>query len=344
MRYGVFDHLDHAGGPLADHYEARLRLIERYDRAGFYAYHLAEHHGTNLGAAPSPGLFLAAAAQRSKRLRLGAMVYCLPLYHPVRLIEEICMLDQMSRGRLEMGIGRGISPIEGEFFGVDAGDAPAIYREGLDLILKGLKGGDLNFAGETYRVADMPMVLSPKQRPHPPLWVGLGAPEATVWPARNGINIMSNVGVERMRAITDRFRREWAERGGDPDRIPLMGLTRHIVVAEDHDEASAIGRRAYAPWRAAFMRLWDRAGIPLPNFTLPDDFDDFAAEGKAIAGTPDAVAAEVRRQCKEAGINYFLCRFAFGDIAFEEAVRSLDLFTGRVMEPSAQQPLHGQRG
>ena len=149
MRYGVFDHLDHAAGPLTSHYEMRLALIEKYDRAGFHAYHLAEHHGTTHGAAPSPGLFLAAAAQRSTRLRLGAMVFCIPLYHPIRLLEEICMLDQMSGGRLEMGIGRGISPIEGDFFGVDAGDALAIYREGLELILKGLQGGDLSFKGET---------------------------------------------------------------------------------------------------------------------------------------------------------------------------------------------------
>ena len=79
MRFGIFDHLDHATGALTEHYEMRLALIEHYDAAGFYAYHLAEHHGTKLGAAPSPGLFLAAAAQRSRRLRLGALVFCLPL-------------------------------------------------------------------------------------------------------------------------------------------------------------------------------------------------------------------------------------------------------------------------
>lgn len=332
MRYGVFDHLDHAGGPLHDHYAMRLALIEKYDRAGFHAYHLAEHHGTKLGAAPSPGLFLAAAAQHSRRLRLGAMVFCIPLYHPIRLLEEICMLDQMSDGRLEMGIGRGISPIEGDFFGVDAGDAPAMYREGLELILAGLKGGDLTYEGENYQVSEMPMVLAPKQRPHPPLWVGLGAPEATVFPARQGINIMSNVGAERMRQVTDRFRQEWAANGSAAEDIPLMGLTRHIVIADDREEARAIGRRAYKPWRAAFMRLWDRAGIPLPNFTLPDGFDDFAAEGKAIAGTPDEVAAEVRQQVEASGINYFLCRFAFGDIGFDEASRSMDAFKAHVMD------------
>src|SRR6516165_6540793 len=112
MKFGVFDHMDNSGVTLGQQIEERLRLIEAYDRGGFYAYHLAEHHGTPLGLAPSPSVFLAAVAQRTKRLRFGPLVYSLPLYHPVRLIEEICMLDQMSGGRFELGVGRGVSPFE----------------------------------------------------------------------------------------------------------------------------------------------------------------------------------------------------------------------------------------
>src|SRR6201982_2979908 len=119
MEFGVFDHLDRYGGALADYYEDRLKIAEAYDRAGFYAYHVAEHHSTPIGMAPSPSVFLAAVAQRTQRLRFGPMVYALPLYHPLRMIEEICMLDQMSRGRLEIGFGRGSSPIELEYYGQD---------------------------------------------------------------------------------------------------------------------------------------------------------------------------------------------------------------------------------
>ena len=111
MKFGIFEHMDDSGIPVGLHFKNRLSLIEAYDRYGFYAYHLAEHHGTPLGLAPSPGLFLAAVAQRTKRLRFGPLVYSLPLYHPIRLIEEICMLDQMSGGRFELGVGRGVSPI-----------------------------------------------------------------------------------------------------------------------------------------------------------------------------------------------------------------------------------------
>src|SRR3979490_1959665 len=129
MELGVFDHLDRYDIPLNEYYEARLKLIELYDAAGFYAYHLAEHHATPLGMAPSPSVFLAAVAQRTRRLRFGPMVYALPLYHPLRLIEEICMLDQMSGGRLDIGFGRGASPIELELFGTNPAEARDIYDE-----------------------------------------------------------------------------------------------------------------------------------------------------------------------------------------------------------------------
>src|SRR5689334_24080754 len=138
MQFGIFDHLDDSGAPLGRHFEDRLKLIEAYDRAGFYGYHLAEHHNTPLGYAPSPGIFLSAVAQRTKRLKFGPMVYLLPLYHPLRLIEEICMLDHMSGGRLELGVGKGVSPIEVGFFGVDPATSQRQYIEALQVIRQGL--------------------------------------------------------------------------------------------------------------------------------------------------------------------------------------------------------------
>ena len=119
VHFGIFDHMDDGGVPLTQQFTERLKLIEAYDRLGFYAYHLAEHHGTPLGFAPSPSVFLAAVAARTERLRFGPLVYSLPLYHPIRLLEEICMLDQLSGGRFELGVGRGVSPIEVGFYGVD---------------------------------------------------------------------------------------------------------------------------------------------------------------------------------------------------------------------------------
>src|ERR1044071_3229544 len=112
MEFGIFDHLDRNNLPLNDYYEARLKLIEAYERAGFYAYHVAEHRAARSGLAPSPSVFLSAVPRRTSRLRSGPMVYAVPLHHPLRLIEEICMVDQLSGGRLEIGFGRGSSAME----------------------------------------------------------------------------------------------------------------------------------------------------------------------------------------------------------------------------------------
>ncbi len=161
MDFGIFDHLDASGAPLRDYYEDRLKLAEAYDRAGFYSYHLAEHHATPLGMAPSPSVFLAAVAQRTRRLRFGPMVFALPLYHPLRLIEEICMLDQMSGGRLDLGFGRGASPIELAYFGEDPAAAQSVYAEMLDLVRAGLTQRSLTFEGRHFRFKDVPMEIEP---------------------------------------------------------------------------------------------------------------------------------------------------------------------------------------
>src|SRR5437016_1420651 len=177
MRFGVFDHLDRNDQPLSNYYEARLQIIEAYDRLGFYAYHVAEHHSTPLGMAPSPSVFLAAVAQRTRRIRFGPLVYALPLHHPLRLIEEICMLDQMSGGRLEIGFGRGSSPTELGYYGQDPGQAQQVYTEALELIVRGLTERSVTFHGRFFHVDDVPMELEPFQKPHPPIWYGVHAPD-----------------------------------------------------------------------------------------------------------------------------------------------------------------------
>src|SRR6202045_1631014 len=178
MEFGVFDHLDRTGQTLPDFYEDRLKIAEAYDRAGFYAYHIAEHHSTPLGMAPSPNVFLAAVAQRTRRLRFGPLVFVLPLYHPVRLIAEICMLDQMSGGRLELSFGRGASPIQAEYFGAQAAAGEDIYAEVLGVILRGLTHKPLVSPGKFFSFDRGPMELEPLKNPPPPLWYGVHAPDS----------------------------------------------------------------------------------------------------------------------------------------------------------------------
>ena len=148
MKFGVFDHVDRGDVPLREHYENRLLLAEVYDREGFYAYLIAEHHSTPLGTAGAPGVFLSAVAQRTKRLRIGTLVYTLPLVNPLRLLEEVCMLDQMSGGRLELGVGRGSSPYELAYFGVTAEASSTLYKEGYAVLMQGLQSKTIDFEGQ----------------------------------------------------------------------------------------------------------------------------------------------------------------------------------------------------
>src|SRR5438128_3661599 len=138
VAFGLCDWIDRRQGPLGQLYEERLQLLEAADAACFSCYRLAEHHATPLGMAPSPSVFLAAAAQRTRRIRLGPLVYLLPLYSPLRLIGEICMLDHLSGGRLDLGVGRGVSPYEVGYHGLDPARTRAMFHEALAVIVAGM--------------------------------------------------------------------------------------------------------------------------------------------------------------------------------------------------------------
>jgi len=341
MDFGIFDHLDRAGTPLADFYEDRLKIAEAYDRAGFYAYHLAEHHATPLGMAPSPTVFLAALAQRTRRLRFGPLVFVLPLYHPLRLIAEICMLDQMSGGRLELSFGRGASPIEIEYFGVDPGDAQSIYNEAVELILQGLTRPSLNFHGKHFAFDNVPMELAPLQKPHPPIWYGVHAPDSAERAAKRSLNVVSLDPPDETKAAIARYRATW--RPPHPGAaMPKLGLGRFIVVAETDAEALRLARRAYLPWHRSFTHL-PRLRGRAQTHPRPGDFDTLMARGQGVAGAPLTVTEFLRAQLAETQCNYVVGQFAFGDLTLSECLHSIRLFADTVIpalrkvipEPSA---------
>lgn len=331
MKFGVFDHIDRGSGSLGELYESRLKLAEAYDRVGIDAYHVAEHHMTPLGMAPSPSVFLAAVAQRTKRLRFGPLVYTLALHHPLRIVEEVCMLDQMSGGRLELGVGRGISPHEVAYYAVDPAKAQAIYIEALAIIRAGLTQKTVSFAGEFFTFKDVPIELEPVQRPHPPLWYGMARPEGVGWAVANRVNIVCNGPPALVGQVTDRYRQEWGEAGHHAEELPLMGMTRTLILAPSEGEALEIGRRAHRRWYQSFMLLWEKHGTRPINAFYPDNFDEAQQRGFAIAGTPRLVHDALLRQFQEARVNYLVCRFAFGDMTLGESLRSVELFAREVM-------------
>ncbi len=329
MKFGVMDHVDDSGRSPHEHFAARLRFTATLDQLGFYSYHVAEHHGTPLGCAPSPNVYLAAVAQHTRQLRFGPMVYVAALYHPMRLAEEICMLDQLSGGRLQLGMGRGAVAIEQEIYGVDPATTAKRYEEARDIVLAALTSSPVNFIGEHFQVRDFPMVMQCLQKPRPPLWYGLGHPEGAVWAAAVGANVISLRPAVVAGAALQRYRTEWQALGRAEQDLPFMGLCRHIVVAETDAEARAAARAAFPRWRASLSALWDRRGIALP-MPVPTQWDELEDNGMAIAGAPQRVMEYVREQSHAVGGNFFLCQMMFGDMPLEVAQHSARLFAFEV--------------
>ena len=214
MEFGVFDHVEHLPGvPLAQLYAQRLEQLEVLDEAGFHCYFVAEHHTPAIHAmAPSQNVFLAAASQRTKRLHLGPGVYVLPLYHPLRLIEEISMLDNLTKGRLELGVGRG-GVLEAFFWGqgYDESENRERFEETLAIAQLGLSNDLLTYEGRFNSFDEVPMRLRPYQAPYPPFWYMRNSTTA----ASRGMNALFTGTLDQVEANIMRYRKVWAEQWGE---------------------------------------------------------------------------------------------------------------------------------
>ncbi len=338
--FGIFDHLDRPGPDLAAHYADRLALVAAADAAGFYGYHVAEHHGTPIGMAPSPGVWLSAVAARTTRLRFGPLVYLLPFYNPLRLVEEICMLDNLSSGRFMLGVGRGISPFEGGFFGIDNAESPFRFAEALEAVRKGLATDRLVHRGEFYKINGVPMELRPLQRPHPPMWYGLGSERSVGTPARYGMNVVMLGPTDHLRKVAARYREAWDEESGAPERAdcpvasPLIGASRHLVIAETDAEAERLARPAYDRWYRSLTQLSSSNGFR--QITSIGDFDEARQLGVVVTGTPDTVRDQLEKQVEIMGVNYLVFQLAFGDLGLGPARRTLDAVAAEIMPAFAK--------
>jgi alkanesulfonate monooxygenase SsuD/methylene tetrahydromethanopterin reductase-like flavin-dependent oxidoreductase (luciferase family) len=243
------------------------------------------------------------------------------------------MLDQMSRGRLMIGVGKGISHIETGYYGVDYAKADRIFAEAMTIIRQALTQKTVDFEGEFFRFKNVPMELAPFRQPHPPLWYGAPNAESVPWAASLSVNVVSLGPAERARAIVDRYRKEWAALKRDKTTLPKIGVTRHIVVADSDTEAKRIAQAAYPRWRNAMEWLWQRSNV---DFVLkpvyPMQFDELDRIGHGVAGSPTTVRDYLAKLQRDTGVNYVLCQMVFGDMNFADANHSIELF-GREVRP-----------
>ena len=336
LQFGIFDWIERDERPANEVLEGRLKMLEYADQHGFYCYHLAEHHVTPLSVSPSPALFLSAACQRTKNIRLGPLVYLLPFYNPLRLLQEICMLDHLSNGRLELGVGRGVSPIEAAHFGLDPEKLWDMFNEALNVLLTGFTQEILNVEGTYYNYNDIRMWIHPYQKPYPPLWYASNNIETVPWIAQHGFNT-SHVFASsaNTKPHFDLYKQVWGQHKDDVSRInghvkePMLGITRHVFVAPTDAQAILEARKAYGAWFHNINYLWSKGGYDMLEFLR--DFDELLAQEVVIAGSPATVREQVRRTVDETGVNYFCSIFAWGDLTHQQVMRSMDLFAQGVM-------------
>ena len=335
VRFGLFDWIEAspARSP-GEIYAHRLELAQAADRLGLDAYLIAEHQGTPLSVDGSPAVMLSAILQRTRRLRAGALTFCLPWYDPYRFYQEVCMLDQISGGRLELGVGRGVSPIESRIFGLQSIEASREkYRETLDVFFAACQSETLNFHGKHYRYEGVELHVKPLQQPYPPLWFPSSNKDSIDFTARHGYHTALLGKPGDARSLFDRYRELWDKHRSDPGRhnahvaTPHLAKTQHIVIAERADEAKRLGEEAHRTWNSHIHHLTRKAGRPDVHNTEAYSAD---SAHPLVTGTPAEVTDKLGEFIRLTGINYLLCIFSFGDLAPQAALRSLELFATEV--------------
>jgi len=341
MQIGLFDHVEHGDRPLARLFDERLKFVEAAEAAGIYCLHVAEHHATPLNMVPVPGVYLGAVARSVKRMRLGPLVYLLPLYSPLRLIEEISMLDHLRHGRLDVGAGRGVSPYELKYHKVEHDRSRDIFIDAFKCVSAGLTTDRLTYESEHYSYKDVPIELRPLQEPHPPFWYGSSNEIGSTWAGEQGLHFVTLGPMATAKAKIDAYKAALNKRGGPVQPKAefsggaAIGVQRHIFVADTDAEAHRFGKPAMDIHLAHLNWLRVKHGetglTSRLNVPRGANFEACVEDRTVIAGSPATVRAELVRQVRELGVNYLLTYLFLGAMSLADALRSLDLFRSEVM-------------
>ena len=335
LKIGLFDWVEASDtrSP-GEVYAHKLALADAADKAGLHSYLLAEHQGTPLSIDASPSLLLSSMSQRTKRLRLGALTFCLPWYNPYRFYNEVCMLDHLSGGRLELGVGRGVSPIESLVYGLKSIDeSREKYRETLEIFFEACRSNTLNYSGRYYQYRDAEIHVKPVQQPYPPLWFPSSNREGIEFVAKHGYHTAFLGPLAHCKPHFDLYREIWEKHRNDPGRHnahvarPYLAKSQHLVIAESDAEAERIGLEAYAKWASHIHHLTRKLGRP--DVHKNDPYAEDSAHS-LITGTPRVVLDKLQEMLAVTSANYLLCIFSYGDMAPEHAMRSLRLFAEEV--------------
>jgi alkanesulfonate monooxygenase SsuD/methylene tetrahydromethanopterin reductase-like flavin-dependent oxidoreductase (luciferase family) len=341
FEFGIFDSFDQGDSTPGQVIANRLGFAVEAERVGIAHYHVTEHHGTPLSVCPSPNLFLAALSQRSTTMRIGALVNVLPMYDPLRLAEEIAVLDQLTGGRLDVGVGSGVSPYELGYFGIDAAQARARYAETLKAVTQALTIGRMRHTGTLLRDYDVELSVGPVQRPYPPLWYASSNTATAEWAGANGVNFVGrwNDGgfIPAARAYWDAWRLRADANGASAPltgaapslAVPRIGTAAHVYIGRTDAEAVERFRKANDVFARQLLKLWHDNGNHNADHLY--DTDRTMANGNSLVGSAETVVARLVAQVSQAPVNYFEATLAFGDLTAEEATANLTAFAQTVM-------------
>lgn len=300
-----------SGQTVSDYFAGYLALWEQDEALGFDGIFFSEHHfGGSFSA--SPNLLIAATAARTKRIRLGVMGVVVPYYPASRVVEEIGMLDQLSRGRLEIGTAVGV-PQELAKAGLDMDQARAIYNECMEVLDTTLETGVANYDGKYFKYSNVRLLPRPAQRPHPPKWSTVVNADTARRAARRRSKICTGfITTDQVRQVFEAHFDEARTLGWTAD-AGWWGLRRRVIVAESETAASEMAHSAaerYKKFVAADTRIKFSQVPDAPRqgqaggFSISDD--------EFISGTPGQVAENIVEQCKRSGAGHFLAVLHWG--------------------------------
>jgi natural product biosynthesis luciferase-like monooxygenase protein len=317
-------------------------LVES-EALGFDSLWANEHHFDAYGGLiPSPPILLSALAQRTRRARLGTSIVVLPLHNPIEIAEQMAMIDLMSDGRVELGVGRGFVAYDYDRFGVALEGAQDRLKDGLELILKAWSGEPFSHHGPHYRYDNLQVWPRPQQRPHPPVWLSCsGTPASFEFAGKQGYSILTVAyrGVEPLMKLNRLYRDTWTAAGRKADQCQIS-THYQVVLAENGREAKGIAEQALRRYTAATTHTLDRARADRERSAMAErqkvaqdllDIDRMVAECRVVAGTPGEAVELLERAQDMMGLTQVDCTFYFGGIPFEQAQRSHRLFAEKVM-------------
>ena len=286
------------------------RAIERFDimdREGYDAVWLAEHHFSAFSVCPSVHMMGTIAAARTKRLRIGTAVSLAPFYHPLRLAEEVALLDVLSGGRVNWGAGRGFSRGEFTAFGVPPEESTERFRENVEIVLRAWTEERLSYQGTHFQCDSVEVLPKPMQRPHPPVWMAATSESAIDWAASRGFSILMDPHCTH--AELGQKRAHYGERmaaAGFKAAERDIPMARLIAIADTTERAAEVAARG-AAWMVRSYVGPQHRGVRTEQRDLGPDPIARYVNNVIIHGTSQSVVEQIQSLRESAQLNYLLC-------------------------------------